>query len=54
MQSDANVSRDTAAKYLENIVELGLLDKRKLGRENYYINKKLMDLFLNRDWIDAK
>lgn len=54
MQSDANVSRDTAAKYLENIVELGLLDKRKLGRENYYINTKLMDLFLNRDWIDAK
>lgn len=54
MQLDANVSRDTAAKYLDNIVDLGLLDKQKLGRENYYINVKLMDLFLNRDWLESK
>lgn len=40
------VSRQTAAKYLDRIVALGLLRKEKMGKENYYINTKLMILFI--------
>ena len=47
MQHDMIVQRKTAAKYLDKIVETGLLEKVKKGRENYYINVKLCNLFLN-------
>lgn len=46
MQDDMMVKRKTAAKYLDKIVETGLLEKIKKGRENYYINVKLCNLFL--------
>lgn len=47
MCQDMTVDRRTASDYLERIVSLGLLQKAKLGRENYYINTKLYDLFLS-------
>ena len=47
MQNDMMVQRKTASKYLEMIVKAGLLEKMKIGRENYYINTKLCNLFLN-------
>ncbi|RKW57118.1 MAG: Fic family protein [Prevotella sp.] len=47
MQKDMMVQRKTATKYLEKIVEAGLLKKVKFGRSNYYINTKLMDLFIH-------
>jgi len=47
MQHDMMVQRKTASKYLDKIVEAGLLEKLKIGRENYYINIKLRNLFLN-------
>ena len=47
MQHDMMVQRKTAAKYLDRIVETGLLEKVKKGRENYYINVNLCNLFLN-------
>ena len=37
----------TVTTYLDKIVEVGLLEKLKIGRENYYINTKLRNLFLN-------
>lgn len=40
-------NRQTAAKYLDRIVVEGLLDKFKLGRENYYVNTRLVNLFVN-------
>ncbi len=43
-----SVQRKTASKYLEMIVGTGLLEKVKVGRENFYINTKLFNLFLNR------
>lgn len=46
MQNDMMVQRKTATKYLDTIVEAGLLQKVKFGRSNYYINTKLMDLFI--------
>lgn len=45
---DMSVQRKTASKYLEMIVGTRLLEKVKVGRENFYINTKLFNLFLNR------
>lgn len=45
-QRDMSISRQTAAKYLDKIVGTGLLEKIRIGRENYYVNKGLMALFL--------
>lgn len=47
LEKDMIVSRQTASKYLDMIVEAGLLDKMRLGRENYYVNARLMNIFLN-------
>ena len=41
---ELNVHRNTASKYLEALVGIGLLVKHKRGKENYYLNKKLFDL----------
>ena len=44
--ANMQVSRQTASKYLDRIVDLGLLKKEKMGKENYYINTRLMNLFI--------
>lgn len=41
---DINVSRLTARRYLEQLVELGLLAKQKIWRTNFYINTPLYQL----------
>jgi len=41
IQTDLNVSRLTATKYLEALTVDGFLQKRKVGRSNYYINVPL-------------
>jgi len=46
VQQDLGVSRLTAAKYLELLTEKGFIDKHKIGRYNYYINRPLMDIFM--------
>ena len=46
LESNMQVSRQTAAKYLDKLASLGLLQKERMGKENYYINTKLMELFL--------
>lgn len=43
------VTRMTASAYLDKIVKLGLLGKVKVGRVNYYINGKLVDLLVNHE-----
>lgn len=47
IMKDMMVQRKTATKYLDMIVNAGLLEKIKMGRSNYYINMKLIELFLN-------
>lgn len=44
--ANMQVSRQTASKYLDRIVALGLLKKEKMGKENYYINTRLTNLFI--------
>lgn len=53
VERDMMVLRKTATKYLDTIVNVGLLQKVKLGKTNYYINTELMDLFINRAEVVA-
>lgn len=41
------VTRKTAAKYLNELEEYGLLTSEKLGRDKVYLNKALLDLVKN-------
>ena len=45
VQNDLRVSRLTAAKYLEQLTEKGFIEKHKIGRYNYYVNRPLMNIF---------
>ena len=45
---DLNVSRITAANYLNKLSDDGLLTKQKLGTGNYYINQPLFELLAGR------
>ena len=44
---DLGVGRQTARKYLKQLVGCGIVDEAKIGRNNYYINKKLVALFVS-------
>lgn len=44
---ELGVGRKTAAKYLDAVLELGLLSKHKIGKENFYLNDALFGLLLN-------
>ena len=46
LQKDLAVSRLTATRYLDILVDAGFLNKHRLGRTNYYINTPLVNLFL--------
>ncbi|MEY4986354.1 MAG: hypothetical protein RL567_133 [Bacteroidota bacterium] len=48
IQEDLQVSRNTAIRYLEGLVKEEIVLKHKLGRENYYENKKLFNLLSGR------
>ena len=49
IQQDMLVQRKTATKYLDMIVETGLLEKVKIKHTNYYMNVRLIELFMNRE-----
>lgn len=44
---DLGRSRPTATSYLEQLVDVGILEKHVSGRDNYYINTKLVEMFLD-------
>ncbi len=48
IQRDLNVSRITAANYLNQLADDKLLTKKKLGTGNYYINDPLFELLTKR------
>lgn len=49
LERDLMITNKTASRYLDRIVNLGLLNKMKIGRENYYINMRLMDVLSYAD-----
>ncbi len=44
IEHQLNVHRNTAANLLNSLVEIGILEKLKFGRSNYYVNKALYAL----------
>lgn len=48
IQRDMNVSRITAANYLNQLADDKILTKKKLGTGNYYINEPLFELLTKR------
>ncbi|CAN7466297.1 Fic family protein [Caulobacter sp. LjRoot300] len=49
---ELGVVRQTAASYLDELAAAGLLEKHSQGRNNYYVNKPLVELLLRMS--DAK
>jgi Fic family protein len=47
VQTELGVSRPTATKYLDDLAAGGLLSKQRIGRNNYYINQRLVALFVD-------
>ncbi len=46
--NDLGVSRLTAANYLNKLADDGLLQKERIGTENYNINRPLFELLSKR------
>ena len=46
LMEDIGVTRVTATKYLEELVEKRALNKQKIGRDNYYINVALCEVLI--------
>lgn len=44
---DLNITRQTASKYLDELVKGGFLELHKFGKENYYVNITLRDYLAN-------
>ena len=49
---DLGVSRATATRYLDALAADGVLDKHRLGRQNYYVNRDLVTLLFNLPELD--
>ena len=47
VMADLGVSRPTATRYLDELTGLQILQKLKLGKDNYYVNQELFDLLAN-------
>jgi Fic family protein len=47
LEKDLGISRITAAKHLDTLALNGYLEKRKIGRKNFYINHPLFELLTN-------
>ena len=45
VQNDLGVSRLTASKYLAALTEKGFVEKHRLGKYNYFVNRPLVQLF---------
>ncbi len=47
LKTDLNIVRKTAARYLDQLCEIGILNKNKIGKENYYFNVALIEQLKN-------
>jgi Fic family protein len=46
LQTDLDVTRQTASKRLDQLAEAGFVEKHQAGRNNYYVNRPLVDLLM--------
>jgi len=54
VQNEIGVTRQTAARYLDQLAASGLLVKHPEGRNNYYINRPLADLLTRGEQLDRE
>lgn len=47
LEKEMKISRATATRYLDALARDNILEKNKMNRESYYVNKKLFDLLKN-------
>jgi Fic family protein len=47
LSEELDIERRTAAKYLDNLVDIGLLAKHKIQKRNFYLNIDLFELLRN-------
>lgn len=47
VEKDLGISRPTATKYLDTLAVAGFLAKHRVGRNNYYMNRRLVALFMD-------
>ena len=48
LEKDISISRQTATKYLDELSQKGFLEKKKIGKYNFYVNRPLFNLFLGK------
>ncbi len=53
LEHDLSGSRPTATRYLDALAEDGVLEKHRMGRENYYLNRALVDMLFNMPRMDV-
>ena len=51
---ELQIHRNTARKYLNELVNIGLLAKNRIGKENFYINTDLFSLLQNAGRFPAR
>jgi Fic family protein len=51
---ELKVHRNTATKYLDELVRIGLLSKHKISKENFYLNDALFALLQNVGHIGSE
>jgi Fic family protein len=44
VMDELQIHRNTARKYLEELVRIDILEKYKKGKENFYLNRDLFEL----------
>ena len=49
LQGDLLLSKTTVIRYLKELTEGGFLEKYKLGKETFYLNRPLFDLLANKN-----
>lgn len=54
VEEELSVSRVTATKYLEALIEVGILSDIKSGRDRYFVNDKLIQLFFDIPRLGVK
>ena len=45
MVNDLDRTRQSAARYLDELADAGMLSKHRIGKHNFYINDQLASLF---------
>ncbi|RNI32233.1 Fic family protein [Rufibacter immobilis] len=54
LERELLITRKTAAKYLDQLVNIGILHKEKIGKANFYLNPSLVEVIIHTGTIHYK